>query len=91
MAQGGRGTHYIIGDDRSHLVSSKVIDALSKSFEPSISNCSITIEYGDYMDWQELGEIHENELISRQFFMPEADLGTFNFKFIYSDAFGYEK
>ena len=67
MAKGGRGTHYIIGDDRSHLVSSKVIDALSKSFEPSISNCSITIEYGDYIDWQELGEIHENELISRQF------------------------
>ena len=28
MAKGGRGTHYIIGDDRSHLVSSKIIDAL---------------------------------------------------------------
>ena len=28
MAKGGRGTHYIITDDRSHLVSSKIIDAL---------------------------------------------------------------
>ena len=28
MAKAGRGTHYIIGDDKSHLVSSKIIDAL---------------------------------------------------------------
>ena len=28
VAKNGRGAHYLIGDDKSHLVSSKIINAL---------------------------------------------------------------
>ena len=34
---------------------------------------------------EELGEVHNSELIYRQFFMPEAQLSTFRLSFTYDD------
>ena len=39
VARMGRGSSSIVGDDRSHLVGSKIILALEKAFEPSLRNC----------------------------------------------------
>ena len=46
VAKEGRGSSSIVGDDRSHLVGSKIILALEKAFEPSLRNCMLTIKYG---------------------------------------------
>ena len=35
VAINGRGSHELIGDDKSHLVGGKIILALEKAFEPS--------------------------------------------------------
>lgn len=42
VAKQGRGSHDLIGDDKSHLVGGKIIKALEKAFEPSFKECKYT-------------------------------------------------
>ena len=83
VAINGRGSHELIGDDKSHLVGGKIILALEKAFEPSFKNCKYRFSHGTTIEEQKLGEIHRNELIYKTLFVPEDELKTFQFEFEY--------
>ena len=91
VAQSGRGSCSVIRDDKSHLVSGKIILALERAFEPSYNNCKLTIAHGGKEKVEVLGEVHRNELIYRSFFMPKDELASFRMEFTYHDEAGNAK
>ena len=91
LAAAGRGAAELIGDDKSHLISARVIVTLERDFEPSYNNCRLIISHGGKENTEILGEVHRNELIYRSFFMPEDELATFRMEFTYHDEAGKAK
>ena len=85
VAERGRGSSSLIGDDKSHLVGGKIILALEKAFEPSFKNCKYKYSHGGTTITKPLGEVHRNELIYKTLFVPEEELETFKFEFEYQD------
>ena len=84
VAKQGRGSHDLIGDDKSHLVGGKIILALEKAFEPSFQQCKYKYSLlGATVEEKFLGEVHRNELVYKTLFVPEQDLESFLFEFEY--------
>ena len=60
VAMNGRGSFSLIGDDKSHLVGARIIQALEKAFEPSFQNCKLVISHGTTEITENLGEVFRN-------------------------------
>ena len=78
-AKAGRGSHSIVNDNDCDKLDSLVVDALGKSFEPSLKGCKLTWNYKT----EDLGEVYRESTIFRNAIMSKDQFlyTLFMFKF----------